>query len=320
MATIAIVATVLVHGCASEAVACAQTEYAVEPPSNELATRAATPHASAPFSGSRTAEVTIFANDDLIQSVSYDPGARDITFHSAGRAPGSPGYELTSARFATSYRIHKIASGGQSHTFYVNGHARNGDDVLELWEVAVRSGGHYASRTAAPQPLGTPSAPFGVTPGIVGGVYRAPSGEAVAVERTELFRGSQLGVFRGVAADPEGRCVFAMAGGALYRIEIGPTLIAPVEVITGFSDIAEVAYVAIRQLAATGERTLVLTRPSGIDEVVGGFIDVLRCLAFDPDNDGHFSFPGTVHDEATYSEAGLLERTGWSSNYVESFR
>lgn len=266
-------------------------------------------------SSTAKAEEPIFVSNDLVQSVLYDAGERDLEFRAAERAPGS--WDLVDAPpaiFSTSYVVKKIVPSGQAHSFFVNGRSRDGDDVLEQWDIDVGQGGRFATRPGGPTPIGTPSAPHSLTTGILGETYTQPSGRPRATAtRTELYRGSDLGTLLGIAADPNGRFLLIVAGGALYRLDLGGAYGAPVEIDTGFSAIDSAVYVSIRELAATGDRAVVITalRPPGEG--------VWRYLMLDADNDGHFELPGFTYDQAGWSTLGLLDQEAWSQNYVEYF-
>ena len=81
-------------------------------------------------------------------------------FESRERAPGDVApNDVTTAAFSTSYAIKKIVPAGQPHEFYVNGRARNGDDIVERWLISILDGSRYASRVSAPAPIGSPGGP-----------------------------------------------------------------------------------------------------------------------------------------------------------------
>lgn len=259
-------------------------------------------------------EIPIFISNDLAQSVSFEFDEPNLRLHTAERGEGSSvPDELHSVGFSTAYRVIEVAPAGRSHAFYVNGTARNGDDVLELWEVSVGTGGRFVTPAAVPQPLGTPSPPYAVAGDVLGGFYASPSTRsgATTVARTELYRGQELGAWRALAADPEGRFVLVVAGAKLFRIDVATELAPPVELPTSFAAMDRVEYVFIRELASISTRTLVLIATPDFAS------STLWYLAFDAENDGHFELPGVVLDEAAYSGGDLLEESAWSADFVE---
>ena len=293
----------------------------VEPGSARRITQHGALNFAPPYKMLSTGSVQLSVNADLTTGAEFTPLEPGLTFHVAETSQDGL-TDRSSIYFSTSYKMKLIAPTGQSHKFFVSGLARNGDSILEYWEIKAAVGSTVATAAADPAPLGVSSPSTSYTVQVIGGTYLSPDARVHAgiAERLELFRGSHLQHIRGVAGDPDARYALAMAGGNLYRFDVSSELAAPVEIDTHFEFLDRVDQeIFIREFAASGARSLLL--PASGMPLSTGPDQPFYCLAFDQDNDGHFEFPGALLDTAAFVQLGLLtipghQGSGWSTDYV----
>jgi hypothetical protein len=249
----------------------------------------------------------IFMNNDLVQAIGYEPFEKNITFYSAERDPSAAiAEEQTKANFSTAYEVKKIVHAGQANVFYVNGVGRGGADIIEEWNISVIAGAYFATLSGSAQPIGTPTPLRAIDTGILGDIWTAPIGrtDSIVATRTELYRDGSLGDIRGIVADPDGRFILFLAGASLYRLDIGPTLTTPVEVLTA-SDFPEIFRADFVEIIGFSPSRIVL-----VIAIPGNGFASSRAWITDADNDGLFDGPPVIFDGPTWTALGFADLLG----------
>ena len=143
----------------------------------------------------------LYIGKNLIRKATWSSLSTEWELISRERSDGPYGDEWSTNRqtYSCSFKIVDISSRSATD-FLICGEARNGDDVLELWELVDPQGSYSATRTVALTGVGTPASPTLTTPFIPGGVYIPPSARTAIPlpQKTELFRGDLGGVLCGL--------------------------------------------------------------------------------------------------------------------------
>ena len=111
---------------------------------------------------------SIYLDEDLQQDVNYEPNGRTVQLASYERTTDGSDFDEFTTTWSTSFDVKQILHVGSSHAFVVVGAARNGDVVIERWNVEVLDGGRFGSRDQFSATTGTPYLAGPVIQGIAG--------------------------------------------------------------------------------------------------------------------------------------------------------
>jgi hypothetical protein len=184
---------------------------------------AAVPRRRAKWSGSpgQPALVPLFLGTDFSFAALYRPGEKwvgaRLTDYVEGEAPGP----RTEWNWTTSFDVLHVGGRG-TDLLVVLGVARNGDTILERWDIGLPAGAPTAALAPAAPVVGVAVAVPALQLGVQGGTPIPPAqrGAGPQPSRTEVYRGPSLGQDLEVEVDPNGRYALVLSrdGGALYRI------------------------------------------------------------------------------------------------------
>ena len=151
----------------------------------------------------------------------WDFGERARSFE-FGRVELDPhtGRSLSSrTQYAVDFDIEAVACRPNGEVF-VGGSDSSGQTILERFRFPSCPGGYVTDMpTYAPEPgVGQPDV-LALRASIFGAEFARPSErDCAAAERERIYAGGELAGLSGLVAEPEGRFVLAVAGGALYRV------------------------------------------------------------------------------------------------------
>ncbi len=243
---------------------------------------------------------------DYYASVEFGVGAavnhQGLCFSTEERHPVTGEWFPEHAFLSTAFVPYKRAGISGDAFFVVGKTGTDGDDVVELWTIQPAKGAYVAKRQLSfTSPIGTPLVTPPLTIQIVGGTYLPPSERpSPLITRSAVYQGRDLGGFRAVAADPDGRFLLALGeeNPGLYRIA---TLGGQVELLLDSQTmpyLADASHINVLQDATLGR--VYVIRAFGISN------DVMAVLIFDTDNDGIMDYAETL-DEAAYEQCPLLD-------------
>ena len=237
----------------------------------------------------------VIDTDDIMQWIEQ-PSQTSIVVHTMDSTVAPPA--KTAFEYSASFTINATSARGQDD-FYVAGTARNGDLVIEHWEVDPQVGALRTEWLPLGLPIGQPSPLGGLVTTVVGGTY-VPVGERPAVApnllRSEILRTSDVPPVRTNAfgADPDGRFIlFVTQQDELYQLPLTSSA-QPVLLHTTATCwmLPFVTGMFRCQLVATG-RVWELGPPKVVANPDNGLaMNLLTTILFDADNDGEFESIG----------------------------
>ena len=260
--------------------------------------------------------------EDILQYI-QQPDLRTIVVHTVELATaGSPNESVFT--YSASFDIECIEARAQDD-YFVAGEARNGDLVIERWQIGGQQGALRVDIQPAgggTPPLGQPLSSPSVSTVVVGGgswvpVSQRPS-QQPGITRTEILRTSDLAPIRpnALGADPEGRFIlFVTDDDILYQLDLTSSISAASPLydattlwtVSSVRSMAQVEVTGLGRVWVLGHKT-VLPDPSS-----GGANKIVKTLLYDSDNDGVFE-QGVVH----YPEVDL-EPFGFNDAIVTDF-
>lgn len=164
----------------------------------------------------------IVNSNSFYQEVSFEDDRQQLIVRSTEWDADRDEWDECTYAINCSFGIIAVRAIGTSNEFFVLGEGKNGDSILEHWVASIPAGRRYIDRTKCSVPLGSPAEIAPVTSGISGGVYVSPPPQvAIRTERTELFRGDELGSLTSFSVEPNGRFVLALAySGDLFQLDL----------------------------------------------------------------------------------------------------
>lgn len=152
------------------------------------------------------------------QTVTYGPRYEDapqadrFTIKTFEKDPITQEWYRSWVEHSASFQIERVAT-RIANEFYLAGVARNGDAVIERWVAEPQNGALAPTRPPASTRIGTPflSPPLSVPIQGGGGFIAPPQRQGGSImEKTELYRGIDLGQIRDISVDPDGRFLLAL--------------------------------------------------------------------------------------------------------------
>lgn len=197
--------------------------------------------------------------------------------------PATGEFVTTENAYSASFEITDVRS-RRADEFYLAGVARNGDDVIEKWEVVPVPGGYVALRPPATTAIGITAVSSTTSVTIVGGQFVRPQDRTTApsVFRTEVYRGQGFGGVSAMAVDPEGRFLLILASQdkSLYRLSLLDN--SPPSVLYTAGD--DPHFVAVDSIGPLQHETQ--GRMYLFESFDGPVFQARRSLMSDSDNDG----------------------------------
>lgn len=244
----------------------------------------------------------VVGNDTIIQHVTL-PSAKQLSVHTTDFSVTPEAKSVFT--YTASFDIDSVAARTQDDLF-VTGIARNGDVVIERWEIAEQTGAlRVQIGTSGPAPaLGVPSPAPTTSTSVPGGLPYVPLDQRAvgqpSLTRTELVRTQDIDPIRdnSMAADPEGRfLLFLTEDSVLYQLDLSDPNALPIPIHDASSlwTLDHIQAMARLQVAGMG-RVWDLGPPQVLpDPTSGGLVRHVLTLLYDADNDGLFE-QAVVHD------------------------
>lgn len=152
----------------------------------------------------------ILLSDSMWRSLDFQIGGRTLSVDTTEFDPQTGLPADSSFSYSTSYDILRYTHLDPSR-FYLLGQARNGELVIEEFDVPAQTGGFVA---------GTPfTGPGSIS--VSGGTWIAPQSRAAPPPptRNEIWRGSSLGTVLDLRVDPDGQFLLLLTEREMRRVE-----------------------------------------------------------------------------------------------------
>jgi len=251
----------------------------------------------------------LVTSSEEISQVIDQPDLKTIQVRTVDHTATPP--SVTNFTYSSSFTVTSIAAKGQDD-FYIAGYARNGDLVIEHWEIESQDGAIATGwQSSGPAPIGQPSVPAAPISTVTGGTYIPVfqrTGEP-SVLRTEILRTNQFLIQNNAfGVDPEGRFLLLITDSSqLYRVDLVDPPTPPILLLDSNSlwTLPFIKGMVRIQVSGIG-RIWVLGPPEILPSPVLGIDQHVLTYLYDADNDGLFE-QEVVHDYLTLANSGLWD-------------
>jgi len=260
-------------------------------------------------------EYPLFVSTELSQGVWYQPSGTVVTVNTTEYDPANGAFVDSSVQYATSYKVNFVTA-RIPNELYVFGTKRNGDDVIEKWDLEEIPGAWVASRPPSALPIGTPDPSFPVFSLTLSGGSFIDPGSRIASPvgaREEIYLGSALGGVLYAAVDPDGRFLLVLDAAAQRLVQVpidGSSAPSVLFDSTSIPEIVEMGCIAPRHEASLG-RMYIMTTSRRDDSLGPESAYDARIVFFDYDNDGNLD-DFTVQTYAQF----VASDYSWSETYT----